>query len=189
MGSFRHNLGSLLRFSGRSSLGQFWPYALTVVLIATLVFGQAMAVVLTDAFARMQRFAKDHPELVTETRGPGSYSIEVEGFHPELMPDLRPLFVWMAIVAVALVLLLAASVARRLHDRGWSGWWGLAPLPFLAAGLVFMPQVMTDPERYIGLFFLLFLNNFVYLAALVALIVLLSLPGTLGPNRYGPPPE
>ena len=38
------------------------------------------------------------------------------------------------------------------------------------------------------LFFLLFLNNLLYLVALASLIVLLVLGGTAGPNRFGPEP-
>lgn len=34
----------------------------------------------------------------------------------------------------------------------------------------------------------MFVNNILYLITLVILIVLLALPGTRGPNRFGPDP-
>jgi uncharacterized membrane protein YhaH (DUF805 family) len=98
-----------------------------------------------------------------------------------------------SITVAATVVLLAAAVARRLHDRNRRGYWGLLPLPFLAAGLALMPGIferaaagreIPDPR----LFLALVLNNLVYLAALGFLIVLLAGPGTTGPNRFGPPP-
>lgn len=189
MGSFRHNLSGLLRFSGRSSLGQFWPYALAVLTLSFFVMAQVMGVVLADAMRRMQRFAREHPELATETRGSGHYSIQIEGFHPDLFPDLRPMMIYLGLIALVTVALLAASVTRRLHDRNWRGAWGLLPLPFLAIGLVMMPHMLNGRSPDMTLFFMLFFNNMLYLALLLWLIVLLALPGTPGANRFGQPPE
>jgi len=57
-----------------------------------------------------------------------------------------------------------AVTVRRLHDRDLSGWWYL--------GVVIIGQVP-------------------YLGALVNLgfLVLMALPGTPGPNRFGPDPK
>jgi uncharacterized membrane protein YhaH (DUF805 family) len=96
-----------------------------------------------------------------------------------------------AIVSAVAVLLLAAAVARRLHDTGRSGAWGLLPLPCLFFGLYKMSQFFAglarrDPEP--GSFTLIFVNNLVYLACLGLLVFLLARPGVPGDNRYGPPP-
>jgi uncharacterized membrane protein YhaH (DUF805 family) len=109
-----------------------------------------------------------------------------------LLPDLAGLVAQFAIVTAFAVLLLAAAVARRLHDRGRSGLVGLLPLPFLGIGFAIMPQlfhvaVARTPDLHaLGrLFPLLFVNNLVYLASLAYLVVQLVSPGTSGPNRFG----
>jgi uncharacterized membrane protein YhaH (DUF805 family) len=57
-----------------------------------------------------------------------------------------------------------AVVVRRLHDRDLSGWWYLGAI---VAGMI----------------------PFVGFIASIALLVLMFLPGTPGPNRFGPDPK
>ena len=57
-----------------------------------------------------------------------------------------------------------ALTVRRLHDRNMSGWWYLG---ILVASLI----------PFVGLF------------ASLAYLVLMLLPGTDGPNRFGPDPK
>ena len=57
-----------------------------------------------------------------------------------------------------------AVVVRRLHDRDMSGWWYLG---IIVASMI--PIVGT--------------------LASIALLVLMVLPGTPGPNRFGPDPK
>ena len=76
-------------------------------------------------------------------------------------------YVIIAILAVFYLGILIPSIAvavRRLHDRNMSGWWYLA--------VVVLGQVP-------------------WLGALVNLgfLVLMCLPGTSGPNRFGPDPK
>lgn len=66
-------------------------------------------------------------------------------------------------VAVFLVPSIAV-VVRRLHDRDMSGWWYLG---IIVASMI--PIVGT--------------------LASIALLVLMVLPGTPGPNRFGPDPK
>ncbi len=69
---------------------------------------------------------------------------------------------------------------------------GLPPVVFLTIGLTAFPTVMTSFMREnapdIGLFMLLFLNNVLYMASLIGLVILLVLDGKKTVNRYGPPP-
>ncbi len=183
-----HNLARLTRFSGRDTRETFWPYALLLFALAFVGCGLVMVPTIAGSMARMQRFALEHPELATVQQGPGSYSIQIQGSHPELIPDMRPAMAGMAIMAGAFLLLAAAAVARRLHDRGKSGAWGLPPIIFLALGLILMPRVMSAPTMDLSSFFLLFGNNILYLASLGLLVVLLAGEGTEGPNRYGDDP-
>ena len=71
----------------------------------------------------------------------------------------------LALVALALDAGLLWFVVRRLHDAGLTGWWSLALIaaPFLSpAGSVLV---------------------------LGGLIVLVALPGQIGPNPFGPDPR
>jgi uncharacterized membrane protein YhaH (DUF805 family) len=90
------------------------------------------------------------------------------------------MMIGMSIVFAATVLLLAASVARRLHDTGRSGAWGLMPLPFIIYAMVMMPRLFGASDIADGLFFSVFINNFLYLASLLLLVVLLAKPSKSG---------
>ena len=104
------------------------------------------------------------------------------------MPDFVLLIGGVGAVSLVVVALLAAAVTRRLHDSGKRGWWGLVPLPFLASGLLLMPQLIANGEPDLGLFALLFANNLVYIASLIVLVVMLAARGNPHDNRFGPPP-
>src|SRR4051794_22734658 len=86
------------------------------------------------------------------------------------------------------ILLYAAAVTRRLHDRGKSGAWGLMPLPFIIYSSIMMPMMFgsfgngTQPDM--ALFFSIFLSNMLYIITLIVLIVLLAAAGEPQPNRY-----
>lgn len=66
---------------------------------------------------------------------------------------------WLAIIIPSI-----AVVVRRLHDRDLSGWWYL--------GVIVASMI-----------------PFVGILASLALLVLMLLPGTPGPNRFGPDPK
>jgi uncharacterized membrane protein YhaH (DUF805 family) len=184
-----HNLANLFNFNGRETRSQFWPY---VALVVFLLFAGMAAIMLPEMSAsmdRMQRFAAEHPEQATVHVGPGSYSISIRGNHPELMPDMVRFMAMMSACFVLIILLLATAVARRLHDRGKSGVWGLMPIPFVVFASIVMPKLFTQFDLNaldLGLFFALFLNNLLYLASLIFLIVLLCGASMKGENRYGP---
>ncbi len=70
----------------------------------------------------------------------------------------------LAIWALASIIPGIAVVVRRLHDRDMSGWWYLGAI---VAALI----------------------PFVGFLASIALLVLMFLPGTPGPNRFGADPK
>ncbi|WP_395333885.1 DUF805 domain-containing protein [Novosphingobium sp. BL-8H] len=184
-----YHLVRLAKFSGREGREKFWPWAGIVIGLIFLASFAAIGPMMARSMAKMQQFARDHPEQSTVSAGPGHYQISIQGHHPELMPDFSAVSGAMeAIVAVAVVL-LAAAVTRRLHDTGRSGAWGLLPLPFLLIGFIQMPKLFAMPEPDMRLFGLLFLNNLCYLGSLGVLVLLLARSGSKGESRYGPPPE
>lgn len=89
--------------------------------------------------------------------------------HPEAgLPAMGAMF-WIVLVLVVLWSLgtfipSIAVTVRRLHDRDMSGWWYLG---FLVASMI----------------------PFVNFIAGIAFLVLMFLPGTPGPNRFGPDPK
>ncbi len=189
LAALRHNLGALGQFSGRTSRDQFWPYA--GVVLGLLVLSTAILMVneIAPLLGKMIRFVEAHPDQGRIVRTATSISVQVYGYHPELMPDFERIIGGMALVFAPALAALAAAVARRLHDVGWSGLLGLAPLPFLAFGLWAFKRVAASFEGGpdLGLMMALFANNLVYLASLAGLVVLLTRSGAPEPNRYGPP--
>ncbi len=186
------HLTGLATFSGRESRQRFWIWAALVFGLSVITMMAVMIPSFLDIFSQVDRIAAEHPEQVTRTYGPGGYSVQIEGHHPELLPDFVGMIYRIGLSALVSVLLLGAAVVRRLHDCGRTGLWGLLPLPFLTAGFVLMPhlfgQLNSAGEPDMGLFFGLFFNNLIYLGALGVLIVLLAQAGTPGENHFGPPP-
>lgn len=188
--SIRRGFGGLARFSGRDPRRRFWPYAVLVVGLVFAALGAVMSWIMAGVFERMQKFAVEHPDQARVTSGPGSYSIQIQGDHPELIPDLTPFLAVLGIGMAASVALLAAAIVRRLHDRGRAGYWGLAPLPFIFIAFGLLPRLfdsISAEGQPMGLFLALFCNNMLYLASVALLVVLLAKESDPGPNRFGAP--
>ena len=188
MGSIRHGLSGLARFSGRDRPSLFWPYAAFVVVLVMAGISAVMVPEITGSFTKLEQFAAAHPDKVTVERSATSVSYVVHGDHPELALDVGQLLGRMALVLIGGAALLAAAVSRRLHDSGLRAHWGLLPLPFMAFGVVGMRLLLKEfpqpAEPDMRLFLALFLNNIAYLAALVWLACLLARAG--GPaHRFG----
>jgi uncharacterized membrane protein YhaH (DUF805 family) len=177
------HLKSLFRFDGREARQPFWVWVAVVMGMMMVAWMGIFIPSFMSIFGRIEQFAREHPDQVTRTMGPGSYSIRVDGYHPELTPNLSGLIGGLAVILAVIILLLAAAVARRLRDAGKSGWWGLIPLPFLFTGLAVMSRIFATfpaagsnselPDGFFRLFGLMMLNNISYLAALITLIVML----------------
>ena len=185
--SIRYNLARIASFSGRESRALFWPYAIFLFVLSMIAGVLAWVPALFDMLGRMERYLAEHPEGLPTQPGPypGARSLP-----PELMPDVSATMLPMAIVNGVLVVLLAAAIVRRLHDRDKSGWWAALPLPFMIFGQVegskaatmMMGGAQPDPAVMLPAA----LNSLFYWAAFIALVVLLAQEGDVGPNRYGP---
>lgn len=90
------------------------------------------------------------------------------------------------VFSVATMLPLLAVTCRRLHDRDLSGWWILAPYGVMLAGAwAALGVAQLGGGMATGVLVLAILP----LGTMAWLAVMLSRPGTPGPNRFGPPPS
>ena len=180
----------LFDFAGREDRASFWPYA-AVAFIIIMVAGSIIFIpMMIGSLTAMQQFAAQHPDQATITSGPGQYSISIQGNHPEFMPA-ESMALFLGVTFGLAILLYAAAVVRRLHDRGKSGWWGLMPLPFVIYSSVQMPRAFGAAGDLPGmtLFFSIFLSNLVYIVTLIWLIVLLAGPSEPAPITTTGRPE
>jgi len=108
-----------------------------------------------------------------------------------ILTDISSIFGILGFAFLVLVIPFLAVTVRRLHDTNRSGLWLLAPMAAYLVGVIIVgPALLTDPTALMasasfGLAGLAFLVGAV-LAVVVFVFTLL--PGTRGPNRYGPDP-
>ena len=105
-----------------------------------------------------------------------------------------------SIYSLVLLLPSLAVTARRLHDTNRTAWWmllylvpivGIIVLAIMFIALLginaFDPWGASDAEwGALGIFFLIWL--LISLASWIVLLVFQIMPGTVGPNRFGPDP-
>lgn len=181
----------LAQFGGREGRAEFWAFAIACLSIGFAIGAVIVMPAMSAAFSEMQRFAVEHPDQATIVTSPTSYEIQIEGSHPELLPDVDVVVAGAGMFGGLAIVLLAAAVARRLHDCGRSSLWGLLPLPFIGTALLLSPKLWASfevgGEPDLRLFFALFANNILYLGSLGLLGVLLAGQGQAGDNRFGGP--
>jgi uncharacterized membrane protein YhaH (DUF805 family) len=198
--SIRHNAAGLARFSGRDTRAQYWPWTLIFIvlqMIASAIAAGPMMSHMMNRFTTIFTAASRGDKL-----GPEAVDAQMQGMMATMTADLRTMiFVGLAINLVFLLLVLAATV-RRLHDRGWSGWWALLPLPFQAFSAAMAPRLLEDmrlpkmsangpfvpPPIHPQLMGLNMLNSLAFYGALGFLLFLLVSEGTRGPNRFDEDP-
>ncbi|QFT76177.1 DUF805 domain-containing protein [Erythrobacter sp. THAF29] len=188
--SLKHGYSNLLNFTGRDMRDQFWPFALFNVALALLVWLPFFAIEFIASFTRMRDFAEANPDKATIESGPGRFSITIHEHVPGLGPDFDTMLLPLAFVVPVLIALLAAAVARRLHDTGRRGWIGLVPAIIFLTAMFVMREVFSDVEQGArsDLFFAAFGLNLAANASLVVLVVLLCTGSEPRENAFGPPP-
>lgn len=195
-GAIKYNLSHLLDFSGRDARGTFWYYVLFLFLLnmaVSVVLGLVLAgsIVGTVVDAARAGASEDAVRL--------QMGVWMGGFISSIM--------WYSLASNAImILLLAASFVRRLHDSNKPGWWGLLVLAAQAAGSfvsIRMMDVMQDvmaqamsrttPMSPLEMQGLMQSHNISAYSAIgwigpLAVIVFGVLDSTNGPNRYGDEP-
>ena len=184
-----YNLSNLMRFAGRDTRAQFWPYAIFLFVLQSIISMALTLPIIAKVMIKAFQFGVQH----ATTNGGQLSAADQKAFaqiNNGIYSDMGSMMtVTTPILTALLVILLAAAVARRLHDCGMSGYWGLMPLPFTAFSILTMPKLFAAFEIHTfsdGWFPGLLINNLLYFAALILLIVLLARRGVVGANRFGP---
>ena len=79
-----------------------------------------------------------------------------------------------------------AVAIRRLHDTNRTGWWLLLPVIPYVIGLVIM--LSAAASQNLGMIGIGGIFSLIGLVGAIVLLVFYCLPGTPGPNRFGPDP-
>ena len=192
--SIRYNLGGLARFSGRDSRGQFWPYAIVTFLTAMALGYIAMMPMMFGMLNGFMRAFAENPDEWLAEPAPDGKAPGLQALEAELLPDMTLFMQLSLVINLLFVLLIAAALVRRLHDRDRSGLWALITLPFWVASWALTwwngADYMFAAAPDMRLVQLAMLVSWVGWGTLVWLIVILAGDGTKGENRYGaePPP-
>ncbi len=200
---FGRHIKGLFDFSGRENRQPFWLWVLVTYVIQ---MGLSMIVTIPVMVIYIQRIMmmarQDQSAFADNPEAAQKAAMQI------MAPMMNAIMIAGALVAVVWAVLLAAAAVRRLHDSGRAGWWA-APyftfhlvIPFVVAGV--MPQMFekmpylppdasqAQVQAAMGPFF----QSFAWISALggvqvlllIVMIVLLCMPGTPGPNRYGEDP-
>lgn len=111
-----------------------------------------------------------------------------------VLTGISEIFGLLGILYLALIIPMIAVGVRRLHDIDRTGWWLLAPiLPYAIGFAMMFPAIMSggaDPANPFNMTGLGVASIFMLLGLAMAITVFIFsvLPGTKGPNRYGPDP-
>lgn len=178
----------LANFKGREDRTSFWPYAALVLGIVMVVGALMTLPMMVRLIQAAPQFTPSDPGDVNVFAEGGEFSASAQGQFAGPALPVGFLAAYLAVTLGLAVVLYAAAVVRRLHDRGNSGWWGLMPLPFLAYISVQMIRLVGSMQRGappdITLFLTVAVSNIFYWAALLTLVVLLAGASDPGPNRY-----
>lgn len=197
----RRGFGGVLNAHGRDDRMQFWIFC-------ALVFGPLMVVqFVTQIVLTFPSF-----DTLASAR-PGDPEAGRRMVEAQMQGMIGSAYANIGIFLIG-ALLLTAAAARRLHDRGRSGWWALVlPFGLFAVALgqarrvaeladrmpAFLEKMKRQPGNMDALFDWAAQANrsahgpdwtaIVGGLLLIWLLIELARPGTAGPNRFGPPPE
>ena len=199
MNLLTRHLTGLIDFQSRENRQPFWLWILIVYIVQFVVMIIAMIPIMTTWFDQMM------PALQAD---PHRFDNDPQAMMQLMVPMMRNVITMTVVSATLFFVLSAAAVVRRLHDSNRSGWWSLPYYAMQVISPVFMlsffpryftmmaslqpgsqPDV-TNPafQQATQSMALMSLVNLLGFAVLVMMIVLLVLPGTVGPNRFGDDP-
>lgn len=155
-------------FSGRSRRMEYWMYTLLLVIIWVVAFIAIMALGFGAAGL---------------ASGGGA---NAAGGMMGMFASMGILAVVFGLIWLALLIPTIAVAVRRLHDTDRSGWWLFIYIgPYLLSIVLNVMAVSSSSTSMASIAGLVGIVGF--LGAIV-LLVFYCLPGTPGPNKYGPDP-
>ncbi len=192
LGAIKHALANLANPAGRDARQTFWYWVLAVVVLR---FAASMALsapltlkIMAMGMQAAQGGAAQDPEVM--------HAMTMQLILREL-----PTMVWGGVaIGVVTMALLAASLVRRLHDSGLSGWLVLLPGAIYAFVLARMPAQIDqvadmlatlDPHRPPNAMALIQADGAMALLAYLPLLIAAWFglrKSTPGPNRFGDAP-
>jgi len=150
-------------FSGRSRRMEFWMWVLFTVIVSVVL----------GVIDGILGFSTTRSSMSTSATGAGFSTMSSIG----ILGGIWSLGTLIPSIAVSV---------RRLHDTDRSGWWILLPaLPYLAGIVVIVIGAASGSFGLAGLGGVLMLIGVI---CAIVLLVFYCLPGTAGPNKYGPDP-
>jgi uncharacterized membrane protein YhaH (DUF805 family) len=151
-------------FSGRSRRQEIWLYFLMLFLFFMVMFTVLFMIGFGAALSASQGAAGPFAALASMGIGLAIFGL----------------------ISLALLIPTIAVQVRRLHDIDWSGWWVMTYYgPYL---LTFVLSILAISTNTPSLQIVGVILSLVSWLALIVLIVLYCLPGTVGPNRFGGDP-
>lgn len=93
-----------------------------------------------------------------------------------------------SLFSLAILVPWLAVTVRRLHDTNRSGWWLLSLVMLISFIVAIAVAGAIDRDAIGTMSGLIIVGGMVAIAAGVALFLFSVLPGSEGPNRYGPDP-
>lgn len=109
----------------------------------------------------------------------------------QILMRISALFGILGLLYLGIIIPMIAVSVRRLHDTDRTGWWLLAPLvPYLIGAALVLPALIANPTAGLAAFaagpaLILFMIG---LVMAIVIFIFSVLPGTKGPNRFGPDP-
>lgn len=177
-----------LTFRGRATRTEFWSFYL---------FSYIVNIITNIVLKSLLGFSPTAEQYINVMNHDGSIpNAEISDFSEIILHDWV-LLGGLGIIALVTLVLQAyyiCAITRRLHDRGWSGWFQLPAhvIMLVSMGCLFAAfgcLATTHPADYAQLYTYFVGTICGMLAALVFsiwLLVMLVLPSQRGANKYGP---
>ncbi len=153
-------------FNGRSRRMEFWMYQLGLWIL-NIVLG---VIVMMVGAASMASASADNP-------GAGIVG---------MMAGMGVLSIVFVVLGLGLLIPSIAVAVRRLHDTNRSGFWLLLPIGLYIAIIAMAMMAAAANSSAMGAIVLIVW--LLFMASAIMLLVFYCLPGTPGPNKYGPDP-